>query len=206
MSVAAAEPAVSAEQALQRLLEGNQRYMSGRLAHPNQAIDRRLELVSGEQPFAVILGCADSRMPVEMVFDQGLGDLFVVRVAGNLANDAPVLGSLEYAVEQLHVPLVVVMGHSKCGAVAAACDVVTKGVEAPGHIGALADAIRPAVEHVRNSFGDLVDNAVRANVEMVVWQIKNAKPLLAEFIHAGKVKVVGARYDLDSGRVDIIIP
>ncbi|HEY4484757.1 MAG TPA: carbonic anhydrase, partial [Nitrospiria bacterium] len=122
------------DKALTMLMEGNARYVEGKMLHPNQAADRMGELAKGQHPFAVILGCADSRVPPEIVFDQGLGDLFVLRVAGNIADDA-VIGSIEYAVEHLGTTLVFVLGHERCGAVSAAVEVVTKGAKVPGHIG-----------------------------------------------------------------------
>lgn len=157
---------ISAEQALKRLIEGNQRYMSRKWNRPNQDEQRLLETAKGQHPFAIVLSCADSRVPPELVFDQGLGDLFVVRIAGNIINDA-VLGSIEYAAEHLGVPLVMVLGHERCGAVAAAVE----GGNAPAHINSLVKAIQPAVERVKGKAGDLLDNAVRANVELVVEQM-----------------------------------
>jgi len=193
-------PGVIGDQALQRLAEGNKRYVAGRATHPNRAAKRRAEVAKGQQPIAAILGCADSRVPPEVVFDQGLGDLFVVRVAGNFADEAG-LGSLEYAVAVLKVPLIVVLGHGKCGAVEAAI----KGGESPGHIRSLVKALKPAVDTVKGQPGDLLDNAVRANVVTVVGRLRGMKPILVDFVEKGKLKVAGGRYDLESGVVDLIV-
>ncbi|MGA7933357.1 MAG: carbonic anhydrase [Kovacikia sp.] len=195
---APAVPRVSAEKALQLLMEGNQRYVSHKLAHPHGDQKRLLEVAKGQHPFAIILGCADSRVSPELLFDQGLGDLFVVRVAGNILNDA-VLGSIEYAAEHLAVPLVMVLGHERCGAVSAAVD----GGKVPSHIDSLVNAIQPAVARVKGKPGDLLDNAVRANVQMVVEQMKVSEPI-ADLVSSKKLKIVGGRYDLDMGNVEII--
>ncbi len=189
----------SGEDALQALLAGNMRYVGTKLAHPNQTAERRAEVARGQHPFAVILGCSDSRVPPEVVFDQGLGDLFVIRVAGHSTNDV-VLGSLEYAAEHLGVRLVMVLGHERCGAVEAA----VKAGEVGGHIASVVAAIKPAVDRIAGRPGDPVDHAVRANVELVVAQLKSSTPVLAESVKAGRLKIVGARYALESGWVDLI--
>ena len=188
--------APSADAVLAELRSGNQHHVAHRYAHPHQTEARRRELVGGQQPHAVILTCADSRVPPEIVFDQGLGDLFTVRVAGNIAGDAEI-ASIEYAVEHLHTPLVVVMGHQSCGAVAAA----VAGGEAPGHLPTLVAAIRPAVDRARPMKGDLNANAMRINVEMVVEQLRSSRPVLAEHVASGKLRIVGAVYSLESGAV-----
>jgi carbonic anhydrase len=143
-------------------------------------------------------------VPAEIVFDQGLGDLFMVRVAGNVASSGEVLASIEFAVAELQVPLVLVLGHKRCGAVTAAVDAVVRGSVAPGHIGSLVDAIRPAVARVQGALGDMLDNAVRANVELVVAQLARSEPILAPAVREGRLRITGARYDLDTGQVDII--
>ena len=145
------------------------------------------------------MSCSDSRVPPEIIFDQGLGDLFVIRLAGNILDDAA-LGSLEYAVEHLGVKYIMVLGHERCGAV----DAAVKGGEIPGHIGSLVKAIQPAVEKVKNLPGDLLDNAVRANVTMVVQQLKSSGPILEELVKKGDLAIAGARYDLDDGEVKIL--
>jgi len=200
-------PAVAAperpmgDEALQRLMDGNERHFAKKFIHPDQWEVEREEVAKVQHPFAIILGCSDSRVPPEIIFDQGLGDLFVIRVAGNIIDPA-VLGSIEYAAEHLESPLVMVLGHERCGAVAA----TVKGGEAPGHLRALVDPIKPAVQVARKQKGDLLDNAVRANIQLVVDQVKTSQPTLAHLVREGRLKVVGARYDLDTGRVELIEP
>jgi len=189
----------SNERFVQRLLDGNRRYVDGKPSHPNQTLERRKHVAKGQHPFAVVLSCSDSRVPPEIIFDQGIGDLFVVRVAGNIVDDAG-LGSIEYAVEHLHASLIVVLGHERCGAVEAA----VKGGEAPGRIKSLVEAIRPAVEKSKGEPGDLAENAMRANVRLVVDHLKASKPILEHLVHKGTLTVVGARYDLDDGQVTVI--
>ncbi|HKE57960.1 MAG TPA: carbonic anhydrase [Pyrinomonadaceae bacterium] len=189
------EETVSADSALAELKAGNAHHVAHRYTHPHVTPERQRELASGQHPHAQVLSCADSRVPPEVVFDQGLGDLFVVRVAGNVTSDSE-LGSLEYGALHLHVPLLVVLGHQHCGAVTAAVE----GGEAEGHIGSLVSLIRPAVEATKGMPGDPVDNAVKANVEMTVKKLR-ASPIFAELIAGGKLKVVGAVYSLDTGKV-----
>lgn len=184
---------------LRRLEEGNLRYVSSRMEHPRQGEDRRVEVSKGQHPAAVIVGCSDSRIPPEIVFDQGLGDLFVIRVAGNVLDDVG-LGSIEYAVDHLGVALVVVLGHGKCGAVSAA----VQGGEAHGHIGCIVQAIGPALEKARAIAGDFTDNAIRENVRLAVDQIRSSEPVLAKMAAEGKLAVAGAYYDIESGKVDFI--
>src|SRR5439155_2822246 len=194
--VAAPTAAPTASAVLAELKAGNQRHAKAQYMHPHETAARRQELARGQEPRAVILTCADSRVPPEIVFDQGLGDIFTIRVAGNIAPDAEV-ASIEYAFEHLHTPLVVVMGHQSCGAVGAAIE----GGQAPGHLPALVEAIRPAVEQARKLSGDLSDNAIRLNVEMVVDQLRASEPVLAEAVAAGKLRIVGAVYSLATGSV-----
>ena len=191
------------EAALKQLIAGNERYVARKARHPNRTVKRRMEIASGQHPFAVILGCADSRVAPEIVFDQGLGDLFVVRVAGNIANDA-VIGSIEYAVAHLGSRLVVVLGHEKCGAVAAAVEVAEKGAALPGHLPAVVQPILPAVGAVRDQPGDRLDNAVRANVRLVVGRLRSSEAVLKPMLIDGRIQIVGRRYDLTSGFVDLI--
>lgn len=217
LPVASAAGQPGADEALRRLIEGNQRASASRFIRPNQTDERRAEIAKEQSPFAVVLGCADSRVPPELVFDQGYGDLFVIRVAGNIASEV-VLGSIEYAVEAFHVPLVVVLGHERCGAVSAALDVLSKGTEAPGHISALIEAVKLPVQQARlrlmldalkpgakpNPDLDVVDLAVRANTLHVVDAIQHSEPLLKEEGEAGRLKVVGMRYDLDTALVEVL--
>jgi carbonic anhydrase len=191
--------AIPADEALQRLLAGNQRYVTNHQQHPDESLAWRVELTKGQHPIAVILGCADSRVPPELIFDQGLGDLFVIRVAGNIVDDA-VLASIEYAVEHLGTKLVVVLGHEKCGAVSA----VVEGGPAAGHLGALFTAIRPAMEAASKEPGDKVHNCVIANARRVAAQIRESEPVLKKQV-AGKVlKVLAADYALDTGKVTLL--
>jgi carbonic anhydrase len=190
------EDRVTADSALAELSAGNAHHVAHRYQHPHETLNRQRELVSGQHPHAEILSCSDSRVPPEVIFDQGLGDLFIVRVAGNVASDTE-LGSLEYGAEHLHVPLLVVLGHQHCGAVTAAVD----GGGAEGHIAALINLLRPAVEKTRGLPGDPVENAVKANVEMVAKQLRTSTPVLAELVAQGKLRVVGALYSLDTGKV-----
>jgi carbonic anhydrase len=194
-----AEDATKADVNLQKLLDGNKRYAAGASSHPNQTPARRAELAKGQAPFAIVLTCSDSRVSPEMIFDQGLGDLFVVRVAGNTLDNAS-LGSIEYAAEHLKSPLVLVLGHSKCGAVTAAAG----GGHAPGHIHTLVKAIAPAIQAAKGQPGDAIDNAARASVKATVQQLRQAEPIVGELVKAGKLKVVGARYDLETGCVELL--
>lgn len=193
-----AVPASESTDALQRLLDGNRRFVNGTSMHPDADGARRASLKTGQKPFAVILSCSDSRVPPEIIFDQGLGDLFVVRVAGNVFDDA-VDGSIEYAVEHLGADLIMVMGHESCGAVKAAID---HNEEA--HIKFLAHAIEPAIEGALAQPGDKIDNSVRANALYVVEQIKKNEPILTKKIAEGKLRVVAAYYDLDNGEVTAV--
>ncbi len=185
---------------LAALMAGNQRFATGASLHPRRSADRRVEVSGAQQPFAAILACSDSRIPPEIIFDCGLGDLFVVRVAGNLVDDV-VLGSLEFAVLALGVELVMVLGHTRCGAVIAA----TEGSEPPGHINALVERIGPALAWARGgSAGDLVDATITANIEMNAAALRASEPILAPRVADGRLHVVGARYDLDTGLVRIL--
>lgn len=197
------EPAtgISAEAALARLKAGNERFRGEHLKHPDQGLVRVHELEAGQHPYAVIVSCSDSRVPPEIVFDEGLGDLFVVREAGHVA-DAATLGSVEYAVEHLHAHLVVVLGHEQCGAVAAASEVITKNARPEGHIVNLVDAIRPAVERAKSGRGDLLARAVRANVDLVTETLRGSHPILFDHLAEGSVKVVGGVYDLHTGAIE----
>lgn len=194
-------PGLSADAALSRLRAGNERFRRGQLQHPDQSLHRLHELETGQHPFAVVVSCSDSRVPPEIVFDEGLGDLFVVREAGHVGG-AATLGSVEYAVEHLHVPLVVVLGHEHCGAVSAATEVIVRDARPEGHIISLVDAIRPAVEKARRGSGPLVARAVRANVDLVVEELSSSHPILSAHVADGSVKIVGGVYDLHDGTVE----
>ena len=190
------------EEALQRLMEGHRRYLAEQMAHPNQAAERRREVAAGQSPFAIVLGCSDSRVPPEVIFDAGLGDLFIVRVAGNVVDNAG-LGSIEFAAAEFESPLIVVLGHSNCGAVKAAISAVQSGAEVEGAIGSLVDLIRPAVARARERPGDLLVNATRANVELSMTRILDSEPILATRERLGSLDIMGGVYDLESGVVDM---
>jgi carbonic anhydrase len=187
-------PSVPPDEALGRLKTGNERFVNNKESASKPVAARRAETAAGQNPFAVVVGCADSRTAPEIVFDQSIGDLFVVRTAGNLVDDYA-LGSIEYAVEHLGVRLIVVLGHERCGAVTAAL----ASASAPGHVNALVRDIQPAVEAVKGKEGDRLANAIHENDAMVAAKIrKNAE--LGEL--AAQVKVVEAYYDLDTGKVE----
>ena len=197
-TASAAEPAPSKE--WQRLMEGNARFVAGKTEHPRQNAARRTETAAGQKPFAIVVGCADSRTSPELLFDQGIGDLFVVRLAGNVVDDAA-LGSVEFAVAQLGARLIVVLGHEKCGAVSAAVDAVKGAPAAPGHIGSIVEAIKPAAASVSGEAGDPVENAMKANIRKVAERLQKASPVLAPYVKSGELRVIGARYDLEDGKV-----
>jgi len=187
------------DDALERLMAGNERYAACALDHPHQTTGRRMEVTGGQHPFAIILTCSDSRVPPEILFDQGIGDLFVIRTAGNVADDI-VLGSIEYAVEHLDVGLLVVLGHQSCGAVTAA----VKDTHADGHIARIVDLIRPSVIKAKSLPGDLTSNAITANILQTASLLSECEPVLKEFVHNGRLKVIAAYYCLESGRVQIL--
>ena len=193
---------MSAQAALKNLMEGNARFAAGKpTCRP--LIDRVRELASGQSPFATVLGCADSRVPVETLFDHEPGDIFVVRLAGNFVSEAA-LGSIEYAVAVLKSPLVMVLGHTSCGAVRAAVDFVQTGKPLPGHMQVLAAAIEPAAKATQHEHGDWMHNAVTENVRLNVQSLKNSTPILKEAAAKGEVEVVGAVYDLSNGKVTLV--
>ena len=191
-------------QALQRLKNGNNVYASGKSGgHKIDDASLRKELAHKQEPIAVVVSCSDSRVPSERIFDLGLGDLFIVRNAGNTVVDTASLGSVQYAVAVLGVPVVLVMGHERCGAVKAATDVVMQNVSFPGSIGRMIEPILPSVLKVRNEEGDMVDNAVRENVRRMVAYLRT-DPILAEPLKARAVIIVGARFDIDDGVVEFL--
>jgi len=207
LAAGAAAPGLSADEALKLLKDGNCRFMEGRAIHPRQDAARRgLTFGQGQHPLATVLSCADSRVPVEIIFDQGIGDLFVVRVAGNVAATDE-LGSMEYAVDHLGVPLVVVLGHSQCGAVAA----VVEGAKLPGSLGPLLAPIKLAVSKAREenpgaATEALIDAAVRNNVFQAMEDVLRLSPVIKAKVKAGEVKLMGAIYELDTGEVQWLGP
>lgn len=190
---------VSPDAGIKRLVEGNQRFIDGKRLNPNQSQLRLRETAVDQYPFAAILGCADSRVPAEIVFDQGLGDLFVVRVAGNIAAQEAI-GSLEFATAVLGAQAIMVLGHARCGAVSAAI----KGDPLPGRIGIFVEEIKPAVERARKKTGNLEENAIIANVQYQVDRLIESSTILGSLIKEGKLKIVGGRYDLATGKVTMV--
>lgn len=191
---------MNATNALHQLIAGNKRFAAGNAKHPNQTIERREELNEGQHPFAVVISCSDSRVCPEIVFDCGLGDLFVVRSAGQVADDAE-LASVEYAVEHLGVELVLILGHSSCGAVGA----TVAGGQVNGHLAALVDAIEPALQRSENG-GQApdVDQCARENVRMQVEQLRGCEPLIRPRVDVGNLQIIGGFYDLATGEVEIL--
>lgn len=195
-------PSLTPDQALARLAAGNRRFVTGKLRHPRRDGRRRSRLAEGQTPFAAVLGCADSRVPPEIVYDEGLGDLFVARVAGNTTQDAVVAGSLEYAVTQLGSAVIVVLGHEQCGAVKAAIDVVNSGAQLPGDLPAVVAPILPVVQSAVDAgtpADRLLGTCIKANIRSAVAGLA-AHPVLAPLVGAGKLKIVGREYQLQSGR------
>jgi carbonic anhydrase len=201
--------ALSALHALQRLQEGNARFVAGtRSADDTSSLIRRAELVAGQEPFAIILGCSDSRVPAEMVFDQGLGDLFVIRVAGNVVAPSQI-GSVEFAAERFGTRLVVVMGHSQCGAVLATLEELRRPDRTQSrNMRSIVDRIRPSLEsllatELARDPALLVREAVRANVRTAANQLRHGSELIERLSETDGLLVVGAEYSLESGRVEV---
>ncbi|NJK69356.1 MAG: carbonic anhydrase [Richelia sp. CSU_2_1] len=202
--VAAPEPAIAQNDltpdvALKQLMDGNKRFVDRKRQSPNQDFVRITEVAKSQKPFAAILGCADSRFPPEIIFDRGFGDLFVCRVAGNVATPEEI-GSLEYSTLVLGAKVLVVIGHERCGAV----DATIKGTQVPGQIGSLINAIKPAVESSKDETGDRLENAIKANAMLQANRLK-ASPVISKLIQENKLKVVGGYYDLDTGAVNILV-
>jgi carbonic anhydrase len=193
---------ISSAAARQRLIAGNRRYVAGKPLRVDHS-RRRETTAPGQKPFAIILGCSDSRVPPEILFDQGLGDLFTIRVAGNIADDLAI-GSMEYAVEHFATPLIVVLGHERCGAVTATVTATTTGVMPPPHLASLVTAIRPSVEASSAMPGDAVENAIVTHIRRTVAELKASGPVLADAVGSGWLEIVGAEYHLASGRVDFL--
>lgn len=197
---------VTAEEALQKLMDGNKRYVDSQLTGVKLCdATMRQKLAKGQNPYAIIVSCSDSRVPPELIFDEGLGEIFVVRVAGNIV-DPVVLGSVEYAAEHVGVPLVMVLGHERCGAVTATVD--AKG-KAEGNIGSIVKAIAPAVQKAKkNSKGldksQLVEASADENVHLVAANMVKKSPVIRHLVMEGKLKIVKAKYDLDDGIVTLM--
>lgn len=201
--LALSEPAIAPEdmtpeQALQKLMDGNKRFVNGKRQSPNQTFARLQEVAKGQKPFASILSCADSRVPSEILFDQGFGDLFICRVAGNVATPEEI-GSLEFGSLVLGAKVIMIMGHERCGAV----DATIKGAQVPGQIASLLDAIKPAIPRAENQPGDRLENTCKANILVQVEKLKSS-PVISQLIEEGKLIVVGGYYDLDTGEISMV--
>ncbi|HEX6576407.1 MAG TPA: carbonic anhydrase [Gemmatimonadaceae bacterium] len=201
---------ISAREALSRLKEGNQRFASGyRSVNNGMYRARRTELAGGQEPFAIILGCSDSRVPAELVFDQGLGDLFVIRVAGNIVASSQI-GSVEFAAEKFGTRLVVVLGHSQCGAITATLDELRRPTENQSRgLRSIVDRVRPSVETVLDAHrggneSSLVDAAVRANIRASVSHLRYGSEILERLADKDGLAVIGAEYSLDTGKVEFL--
>jgi carbonic anhydrase len=194
----------NADEALRVLLRGNQRFVSAQQLRPHQTPQHRLGVTRAQHPSAVIITCADSRVSPVLIFDHGLGDLFVLRVAGNIV-DTSVLASIEYAVVELGAPLVMVLGHEHCGAVKATLNVLDNQLTLPGHLNVIVNSIRPAVQHIHaGSDEQRLHKAVEANARMVARQIQDCEPLLTQRVREGKLRVCSAIYDLTTGKVNLL--
>jgi carbonic anhydrase len=195
------ENVMSPDAALDRLIKGNERYIDG-VSRRHDFKHEREALSAGQNPFAAILSCADSRIAPEYCFDTARGDLFVCRIAGNFASDE-MIASLEYAVQVLNTPLIMVLGHEACGAVDATIKSVKDGTTLPGHLMSLVTALKPAVDAVKNDSGDMLANAIKRNVALNVDRLKTTAPILKSFADGKKIRVVGGVYALKTGKVEM---
>jgi carbonic anhydrase len=192
------------DEALRILLAGNQRWACGQAEHPRQSVWWRHHLAAHQEPFAVVLSCIDSRVPPEIVFDCGLGDMFVVRTGAQTLDRGVVLGSVEYGPQNYHsARLILVLGHSGCGAVSAAIEVISSGGRAPGHIQAVVDALRPAYHVAVREPGDLLDNMIRAQTRLTAGRLRRDR-LLARLIATEGLRIAGGHYDLETGLVTMV--
>lgn len=194
---------ITPQQAWQRLADGNERFVEGTSSHPNQDSQRRAALVNTQHPFAVIFGCSDSRLAAEIIFDVGLGDVFVVRTAGQVIDDA-VLGSLEYSIDQLSVPLIVILGHDSCGAVTATRDSVETGTMPAGFVRDLVERITPSVLTSRRNGVDDVNGMVEEHVKQTAGRLVESSRIIGAAVEAGKADVVGVTYRLADGRAEVV--
>ncbi len=197
------ENVLTPDQALERLMAGSKRHASGQSIVSLDIHTSQDALVKGQNPYAAILGCADSRVGPEQCFDEAHGDLFVARVAGNYVT-VDFLATLEYAVAVLHTPLIMVLGHESCGAVGAAIDAIDKNKQFPGHIQTMATALLPAVRAARSMPGMLYENAVKMNVALTVTELKNSTPILSQSVKERKIRIVGGIYRLSTGMVELV--
>ncbi len=194
-------PAVQPAEALARLTAGNARFVSGNLTHGNIAVERRRAFAAYQAPFASVLSCSDSRVPPELIFDQNLGDLFVIRVAGNFADEVG-LATIEYGYSALHAKLLVVLGHEGCGAIKATVDAIKSGIVLPPHLDALQRGITPGIASIAKT--GTYDDCVIANVRAQVANLSRARPVLAQAVASADLRVVGAEYTLHSGKVRLL--
>ncbi len=200
----AKKTALTPDQALAALKEGNARFVSNPQACVMDLAKRRADVANSQAPWATIVGCADSRVAPELLFGGvGPGELFVARNAGNMV-DTATMGTVEYGSEHLGSPLIVVLGHERCGAVVAACEVATKNTKLPGSIGPMVKPIVPAATAMKGKPGDFVDNTVRESARRTAARLTTASPILSHLIKDGKLKIVAARYDLDEGKVEYL--
>ena len=202
-SVLAFAVAEKGGEALQKLMDGNKRFVEGYLAKKDLSIEKRKELAKGQKPFATVLACSDSRVPPELLFDQGLGDIFVVRVAGNVV-DPISLGSIEYAAEHLGAPVLFILGHSKCGAVKATLELKGKP---EGNIGAIVKKIMPAVDTAKKKGGtpdEIFETAIKENVKNVYKDIMKNSKIMKHLSEEGEVTIVGGEYDITNGKIEMI--
>jgi carbonic anhydrase len=199
-------PQISADESLRQLLDGNARFVKGQPVSPRRSPEDFRGLAEAQYPEAVVVSCSDSRVAPEILFDVGVGDIFVVRVAGNVVSGAGVTvkGSIEYAIAELNVPLILVLGHSGCGAVKAAMKHIDAKDSLPGAIDGLVELIKPAVAQSKGAPGDPLENAIRKNVEIGVERLQELQPIIAPRVKQGKLKVVGAVYDLRTGAVTLL--
>lgn len=201
---ASATTSVTADDALAKLKAGNDRYLSARQLCAVDLSNLRDRVAQAQTPWATIIACSDSRVPPELLFGGlALGEIFVARNAGNMV-DTATMGTIEYGAEHLGIPLVVVMGHERCGAVTAACEVVEKHTKLPGSIGPMVNAIVPAAKAVRGQPGDFVDNTVRESAKRTAAQVATKNEIVSHLIKKNKIRVVAAYYDLDDGRVEFL--
>nr|WP_208381318.1 carbonic anhydrase [Paenarthrobacter ilicis] len=189
--------------AWERLREGNERFVSGESRHPNQDASRRSSLLEGQNPFAVIFGCADSRLAAEIIFDLGLGDAFVVRTAGQVIDDA-VLGSLEYSISELQVPLIAILGHDSCGAVTATKAAVETGDMPPGFIRDLVERITPSVLTAKRNGQEDVNDMVVEHVKQTAERLADSSRVISDAIDEGRVAVIGLSYKLGEGQAALV--
>jgi len=193
------------DEVLAHLLDGNKRFVEGKLEHPGRTPKEFQALATGQAPPAVIVGCADSRVAPEIIFDQGVGELFVVRVAGNMVGSGPLLkGSIEYAVAVLGARLIMVLGHTECGACKSAIKYIDDKQALPGSIEGVIDYIRPVVRMVAGKPGDKLANVIRGNVTEGIKKLSNLDPILSKLFKLGELKIVGGAYELGTGRVGMV--